>query len=236
MNNRPTRMLSFPLAITICLLASGPSFGGVVGGSGGFLMGINSLSMSGFSTHLEENGYPGLSRAFVELGCGAHAFVKTAVLTLEGGGFFGNGASNGRYDISLSGGHGFHHVGVIVYERQNLMVYPLVGLGVAGYRLKVTDYEAGTMRDFTSTSVIADVALAAEHIFAQESDRRSNVGVIFGFRVGYTFSVATNHWQAERNGSFMPTVPFPKLGMTGPYLRLYLGGGWLQMDTYDAGL
>lgn len=231
MNKRRASIPCVAPVVAVFLLLTGPAYGQATGVTGGFLMGINTLRMGGFTSHLERQGYPVVPATFVALGGAVHGFLDPVVLGVEGCGFSGNGVSNDRYEMLLSAAYGLPQVGVVVFARRNLYVYPLAGAGIGTCRFKVIDNDALKVREYTNSSFLTDVALALEYLFSPETEQQNNIGVVFGLRFGYMFSSGTAAWRAEGNGTYVPSRPFPRLGMAGPYLRLYLAGGWIRSDA-----
>jgi len=137
-------------------------------------------------------------------------------------------ATNGNYKASLSAACGFIDFGYDVLSSTKLNLYPLIGIGGGGLWLQIGKNNFNDILDtpernanLTSFTALFNFALGSDYMIKSSEDTKNKVGLVLGFRAGYIYSPWKGTWWTDNisidNG--------PKLGMTGPYLRLMIGIG-----------
>ena len=201
------------------------------GGRGYFMFGFNNLDIKNLNTALENKGYSKLSDNFLSFGGGGHGIINRFIIGGEGHGLIGEEANSENYKSSLSVGYGFFDFGYIVYSIGGLNVYPLLGIGGGGITLKISEKVPPSFDaildnpkrgvEISTGGLLLNIAVGADYLLNLGDRKWGNGGLVFGLRIGYTYSPIKSDWQFEE-GSISDG---PETGITGPYLRLMIGGG-----------
>lgn len=209
----------------------------VVGGMGYFMIGIGSLDIDGVNTRLEAAGMSTFSNNFLSLGGGGHSINGNLILGGEGHGMGVGEISEGDYTSSLSVGYGFFDIGYAVYSTDAFYVYPLIGIGGGGMSVRIV--ERGTSPSFNDVlenpkrgveistgGFLLNLSLGTDYVFAMEKGKNGRGGFSIGLRIGYVFTPIKGDWSMDEtklSGS-------PETAITGPYVRLLLGGGGFGVE------
>lgn len=71
-----------------------------------------------------------------------------------------------------------------------------------------------------------NLALGADYLLKLGGDEKREGGLIFGLRVGYILPMIKGGWEMDG----IDISDGPKVGISGPYFRLMIGGGGLRED------
>jgi hypothetical protein len=202
---------------------------------GYFMVGGNILDIDALNSILENEGYSTLSNNFLSIGGGCLHQKNRWIIGCEGHFLFGeenkSDITSGNFETSISAAYGFFDFGYILFNKHFFQVYPLIGLGGGVMSLKIkerlTDPSfAEVLADpkrnskLESAAFLINMAIGTEYLMKLREDETGIGGLVLGIRVGYTFAPFRSNWKLERtdvsNG--------PDLRMTGPYVRLILGG------------
>lgn len=200
-------------------------------GRGYFMFGVHFLDIDDLNTRLASLGYAKFPTHFYTIGGGAHGILESGiVIGGEGHALLSQKETTGTFKTALGGGYGFFNVGYVVYQQNDFTVYPLLGIGGGSVTMKITDSEAplfdeviGDPKRSTELSTggfLLDMAVGLDYLFQVGEDERDG-GIMIGLRAGYTFSPSDSDW--EMNGNEINGGP--DFGVTGPYVRLMIGGG-----------
>lgn len=208
---------------------------GEKGGMGYFMIGACILDLGDLNTRLVDNGYTEMSDNIFSMGGGGHAIINRIIIGGEGQALIGNKETSATYKTSLGGGYGFFNLGYIVYSNSSLRIYPLLGIGGGGISLGIS--EQGTAPTFDEVledpkrnadlftgGLLLNLAVGAEYFLKTGADDKGNRGWIFGIRTGYTLTPVQGDWHMEMT----EVSGGPDLGITGPYLRIMIGGGGFE--------
>jgi len=209
----------------------------VVGGMGYFMMGIGSLDIGDLNTRLETAGFSTFSEKFVSFGGGGHSINGNLIMGGEGHGMSVGEVSEGDYTTSLGAGYGFFDIGYAIYSTDALYVYPMLGIGGGGMSIRIV--EKGTSPSFNDVlenpkrgvevstgGFLLNLSLGTDYVFAMEKDETGRGGLAIGLRVGYIFTPRKGDWamdETKLSGS-------PETVITGPYVRIVLGGGGFGIE------
>lgn len=206
------------------------------GGRGYFMCGGSIVDIDALNSRLEGKGYSEFSHNFFSIGGGGHAIINRVIIGGEGHALIGRGETSGNYENSLSAGYGFFDVGYIVYSTRYLNVYPLLGLGGGGVDLKIMERGAPSFDEvlddpkrsanLSTGGFLLNVALGTDYLLKLGGDEEGEGGLVFGLRVGYTFTPIKGEW--EMNGTEISGGP--EVGITGPYVHLMIGGGGVSKE------
>jgi hypothetical protein len=119
-----------------------------------------------------------------------------------------------------------------VYSTEDLRVYPLLGLGGGGMSLNIV--ERGTSPSFdevlddpkrdvelSTGGFLLNLALGTDYLLKLGGDEKEESCFIFGLRTGYIFAPIKGNWEMDG----VDISGGPDVGITGPYIRLMIGGG-----------
>jgi hypothetical protein len=206
-----------------------------------FQFGAGKMDTGELNTVLERAGYSVVTRSplsdmddsFISFGLGTHGVVNGVLLGWELNGLTSRETTNaaGAYRVSLGGGYGFVNVGYMAYSMEGLDIYPMIGIGGGGVRLKMT-----SRRTLSFAQVVADPdqgaelstggfllnpALGLDYMLSLSGDEKRESGVVFGLRVGYVLAPLSGAWKMDQTD----VAGGPQASPAGPYLRLTVGLG-----------
>lgn len=204
------------------------------GGRGYFMFGGSIIDIKSLNSKLDSKGYPKFPDNFISLGGGGHGIIGKVIIGGEGHGLIGRETTGGSktYKTSISAGYGFFNFGYIVYSTKGLSVYPLLGLGGGGMSFKIVERETIPSFDdvlnnpkrsanLSTSGFLLNLALGTDYLLKLEEDKKREGGLVFGLRIGYTFALIKGSWKMDG----IEISGGPEIGITGPYIRLMIGGG-----------
>lgn len=211
-------------------------------GRGYFMFGGNQLDMDDLNLRLKESGLTRFSDNYLSLGGGGHAIVNDRiVIGGEGHALLGRTKSSMVHDTDygskFSAGYGFFDLGYVILRGGGLDVYPLLGIGGGGISMKIVESEVGSFGDLlddpsrgsklSTWDFMINLGLGIDYLFVLGGTERGEGGLVLGLRGGYVYSPFEADWKFE--GETLPGGP--DLGITGPYVRILIGGGgWGKID------
>lgn len=131
--------------------------------------------------------------------------------------------TNGNLAYELDGGGGYINMGYVVFNTQELLVFPLLGLGLdaLGIEQQINEDIAFETNQFLAANYFIvspniDLGVGIDW-FPQKKEYK------LGLRVGYNLSFSdTNKWR--HYGGEITNNDLPNNDLNGFYLRLTLGG------------
>jgi len=203
------------------------------GGRGYFMFGGNIIDIKSLNSYLESKGYSKLADNFISFGGGGYGIIGKVIIGGEGHGLIGEESTSDSYKTSIGASYGFVNFGYIVYSTKGLSVYPLLGLGGGKMSLKIV--ERGTASSFddvldnpersaklSTGGFLLTLALGTDYLLKLGEDEKGKGGLVFGLRIGYTFAPIKGSWEMDGG---IEISGAPEIGITGPYIRLMIGGG-----------
>ncbi len=202
------------------------------GGRGYFLLGGTIIDIKNLNLRLENKGYPKLSGNFISLGGGGHGIIGKVIIGGEGHGLIGRKTTSGSYETSIGASYGFFKLGYIVYSAKRLSFYPFLGLGGGGISLEIVKRETAPSFDdvldnpkrstkLSTGSFLLNLALGIDYLLKLGGNEEGEGGLVFGLHIGYTFAPIKGNWEMDG----IDISGGPEIGITGPYIRLMIGGG-----------
>jgi hypothetical protein len=203
------------------------------GGVGYSMFGRGTIGIGGLNTKLESKGYSRMSESFFSVGGGGHGIVNNRmIIGGEGHTLLGDAATSGNYKNSITISYIFFDLGYIVYSLKELRLYPLLGVGVGGMNLKITEEVKSLSIDdaldnpqrgieLSTGGFLLNFALGIDYLLIFGQDETTKAGMILGIRAGYTFAPSKGSWSMDE----IEVSGAPEIGITGPYIRFTLGGG-----------
>jgi hypothetical protein len=200
-------------------------------GGGGFTIGYGYMDISALEKFIPRR-FGGLNATHVVIGGTGHGVFNNFVLGGTGYAMIGDAVSNDSLKYSAGGGAGTLDIGYVVFNRQRVKIYPLMGIGGFGYGLQVSksrNFSASQLSENPAQEIninqggfAMDVSVQVNIIPAPEYDEleRSYGGFMTGLRIGYTCSVPGSSW----NYSGGAITDGPKFGLGLVYAKLIIGG------------
>lgn len=215
-----------------------PAAENIRGGQGYFMISTNILDLDEFNTGLRQNGYPDFSGDLFSVGLGGHSTVNRFILGMEGHALMTGKKNftraNRNYQRSLEAAYGFLNIGYQVIRHAGFSLYPLFGLGGGGVMLKITDRTTtafddvlanpGRSAQLRTSGFLFHAALGFDYLVATRRSENRTSGLVLGLRAGFAFAPHNGTWHLEES----KISGGPEIGVTGPYIRLLLGGGSKQ--------
>jgi len=209
-------------------------------GSGGgyFMMGVSVLDVDDLNTRLANSGYPEFSNNFISIGGGGRGFVNKFVLGGQGHTLIAGDENitlnNTAYKTSLTAGYGLFNFGYLIYSKNRLNIYPLIGLGGGGLMLKITEDSSPSFDEILANPkrsvelnfgvFLLSVSLGMEYFIKLGEDEKGIGGLIVGLEAGYMIAPFSDDWMMEKND----VIGGPDIGFQGPYIRFMFGGGGMS--------
>jgi hypothetical protein len=82
----------------------------------------------------------------------------------------------------------------------------------------------GRSATLTTAGFLVHVSLGGDYLFVMHQDAGERRGLIVGFRAGYNFAPLKSDWHLDE----FEIAGGPEINVTGPYVRLLIGGGELR--------
>ena len=206
------------------------------GGAGFFAFGALLTDQDPMNDALAARGLPQVSSAFVTLGSAGYFRLNRLLLGGEGYAILPREGSSPTHETTVSGGMGFFDVGYVVVSRGGLAIFPMLGLGGGGLSYSIGEKRAGGFdavlddprrgASLTRGGFLGQIALGIDHLFDGRREATQAGGPVVGLRVGYAAQLTHGDWQvfgASVDGG-------PSVGLGGPFLRLVVGGGGMELD------
>jgi hypothetical protein len=206
---------------------------------GYFSIGGTTIDLDDLNTRLNNKGYSEPSDGLFSIGGGIFQKVSPNVLFgVEGGFLIGDQADSDiggkKYSSSILGGYGLLNTAILAYESDNFEVYPVFGMGLGGINVKVGQSSFDAILDnpqraasMGTMSFLLNVGLETDWKIALSGDNSNDDFFYIGLRGGYLFAPFSSGWYMDE----MSLTGDPDGGMTGPYLRLTIGGGGQFMKS-----
>jgi hypothetical protein len=201
------------------------------GGAGYFMPGASMLNVNNLNAMLNNAGYPSLSGNLISYGGGGHGVWNRWVIGGHGHSLVGTPENSNNYTLDLAGGMGFIDFGYTLFTRPKMDIYPLLGIGLGGITLDIAE---DTPQDFmdllnnpdSGTEIsqggfLLDFSINATYLIDMADLPFEREGLIIGLQGGYVLDPTDNTWYM--NGNEVSNGPV--MNMSGPYLRLLVGGG-----------
>ena len=205
----------------------------VYGGMGYFYSGVSFADLDALNTMLMENGMPELGNTSVSFGGGGQGIIGNFILGGEGHGIVGESGLNQTYRVSYGGGYGLFNIGYVVYAKPAVLIYPMLGIGGGGQSVTITNRStlpvsfSDLLEDpkhqsvLTKGSFLIDLSVNSNIFIFGNTGGNSSGGFLVGLRAGYLLELSNARWYIDDQ----ELVGGPDSGMSGPYIRLVIGGG-----------
>ncbi len=208
------------------------------GGFGYIILEGNSMDIQELNTTLSRRGYSQFSDTIFGIGAGGHE-IKNRFIFYDGYAvlFFprykNSTVLNKKYNTSLYGFYGLWNVGYIIYEKNNLKIFPLLGFGGGAMKMKIIEKRSFDdilnnpkgSSTLTHGISILNLAVGAEKLFRKKEGKKGDRYLMFGIRLGYRYCPNEYDWENVLGG--------PDISLTGPYFLVMFGGGHIDKKKSD---
>lgn len=205
-------------------------------GMGYSMFGSSVLDLSAINSRLKNHGYSTMADNFFSVGGGGHAIINNRlIIGGEGHSLLGEENVSNMYKSSLIGGYGLFDVGYVVFNKSQLRVYPMLGIGGGGMTLKIrqkptslsfndvlNNPERGV--ELSTSGFLLSFAIGADYLLLIGGDEHGKGGFVFGIRAGYTLSPFQHDWMLDE----LELSDAPKTEITGPFITVMFGGGGME--------
>ena len=188
----------------------------------------NSMDLQELNTTLSRRGYSQFSDTIFGIGAGGHE-IKNRFFPR----YKNSTVVNKKYNTSLYGFYGLWNVGYIIYEKNNLKIFPLLGFGGGAMKMKIIekrsfddilDNPKGSSTITHGISIL-NLAVGAEKLFRKKEGEKGDRYLMFGIRLGYRYCPDEYDWENVLGG--------PDISLTGPYFLVMFGGGGQNKKKSD---
>ncbi len=220
----------FLFLIAFLMISTGGIAQKYIGGAGAVNGGSAYFDVSGFNQFLPES-FPEFSGDFLSIGGDGYFMYNNFVIGGNGQGLFGDNIKSGTQQASIGGGFGFFQFGYDFLHKDNLKLYPLVGIGGGGIDMvfsTIGRFSAQDIQDRNTNeeyiqsniswgSVLFDLGIGFDYF--PEDDGKSSPRI--GVRTGYILSPSKNDF-TYAGGIITEAESY---SFNGFYFRIVIGGG-----------
>ena len=201
------------------------------GGHGFFAVGVQRADIDRLNNALFASGLPAFSQTFLTLGGGGFAVRNRFLIGGEGHGLIQSSetTADGVFRTGVTAGFGLFDLGYQVWRSGRFAVYPMVGIGGGGISLRIRERATVDFDDLlddprrgvtvTGAGMLLSASLGADLLIPVGPARRG--GFLVGVQGGYTFFPLEAAWFADGSD----VAGGPDVRLTGPWLRVTVGGG-----------
>lgn len=208
-------------------------------GEGGFTIGYGNMDVSGLRAFIPSGDGSLITGNQSLVGGTGHGIIDRMVIGGTGYGILGDELSSDSFSIDLGGAAGTFDFGYLVLDRNNIKVFPMLGVGGGSYGVKIAQRrnisasqaaaDPGREISMNNGSFIFDLSLNLRTIPFVEYHAKDDSygGFMTGLSVGYLFSTASANWSftgGEITGG-------PRFGINMLYVKLVLGGLGYKIKT-----
>lgn len=223
------------VSIAVCLLSGAVAAQdrSEQGGMGYSSFGQSYIGIDDLNAALKAKGYSAIPDKFFSVGGGGHSIVDGRwIFGGEGHALIGDAVVTGDVKSSLLISYGFFDFGYLLFSKADFYAYPLIGIGGGGMTLNMHEDIAMISLDemldnpnrgvsMTSGGFLVNLAVGLDYLLKFGGGSTEKGGMLFGIRAGYTFSPFSRGWTVDD----VDVTGAPKIGITGPYIRIMIGGG-----------
>jgi hypothetical protein len=196
---------------------------------GSFEIGPQNIDLTGVNGELAKNGAGSFSDMSTTIGgSGYMLFNNRLLIGGEGAGFWQN-ASGPDAKAKIMGGYGFVDVGVVPVPTRNLLIYPMIGIGGGGAKVR---FHSKEYYDFLFGDEVfyeceepsfgafaMNFALGTDVRIKLMESRYSDGGLSLSMKAGYIWLPMDTEWEVDGFDIFGS----PEATFAGPYVKFGIG-------------
>ncbi len=200
-------------------------------GRGFFMLGWRATDIDELNVALQGREYAELSNRFLSIGGCGYRINGKWILGGEGHAIESKDVTSQGYKISLAGGYGLFNAGYLIHKKNNLNLYPMLGIGGGALTLNMIENSTPSFDEMlqdpkrgmqiSTAGLMVSAGIGVDYLFMKKKSESEEGGMAIGLRIGYTISPFVGNWifrESEIAGG-------PELGITGPYVHFMIGGG-----------
>lgn len=206
------------------------------GGIGFYQPGVQFFAPQGLNDYFPDS-YPEMKFGLMSHSGGGYAIRKNFIYGGEWGSYKGGPFIQDDIQVDLEAETGGVKLGYVVYAKQKLMVFPMVGFiwndlyfyihepdQNEAYTTVTNHPKQATTLKHSSTNL--DLSLSATYMIKGEMSENGGGGLMLGLQAGYQLNGFTSKWTYD-NGVLDGG---PAFNLDGFYVRLIFGGGGLSFN------
>lgn len=198
---------------------------------GFFIPGVRMMELKSLSSVLEDKGYGKISESFFSLGGGGFGVIGKVIVGGEGHGIIGKNVYSESFKTSIKGGYGLFDLGYMIYSKNFLNIYPILGIGGGSINLKIVEKGEAAFEEImedpkrgvnlSTSGFLLNISLTIDRLLKMKERERCGGGLTYGIRIGYLLAPFRNDWRMDK----IKIHSGPKISFRGPYIALLFGGG-----------
>lgn len=196
-------------------------------------LGFNTINLKNFDAALIKNNYVPFSENMFFIGTGNRGLVGNLILGGEGNFSIEKrniNSSNNHISYMTSSTNIVGNIGYIIYQKENIIIYPLLGLGLSRLSFDfIKNEKIGTIDDvlkmpdrgarLENHGLIADLGLEGGYLIGLGKSESKKGGITLGVRVGYTFTL----YQTGLRFRDFGIEESPDINFNGFYIKVLAG-------------
>ncbi len=216
---------------TISLLAQESNHQSIIGGSGHISAGLGFFDFGNINKRLVANDLPKIPQVSNSVGGGGHFMLGKFVLGTSVQQYTPKRFQFDTIKLDVRAGYGFLEVGYVALTTPRVQLYPVVGIGIGGYTIKIATVDTNLTFDellldpkrgieLKSGGMLLNACLNLD-FFLVKHDASLPYGLLTGLEIGYTYMPKVGDWEVGGE----PVKDSPKTNLNTFYVRIKLGGG-----------
>jgi len=193
------------------------------GGSGGFMVGFKSYNTSAHQFFIPDGG-PTIGDNIIQFGGEGYGLLNQWVIGGSGYMSQGDQTEENNLQYQIHGGGGFFNVGYVVHHTQEILAFPLFGIGVdaLGINRRVEEDIAFEPDRFLEANYF--IVRTSLELGIGVDWFPGKKGLKLGIRTGYNVTLSRgNEWR--HYGGEITNPDLPENDLDGFYVRITIGGG-----------
>jgi len=196
-------------------------------------IGHNTINIKNFDNLLIRNNYLPFSENIFFIGTGNRGLVNNFILGGEGNFSIEKkniNSFNNHISYITSSTNILGNIGYIIYEKKNIAIYPLFGIGLSRLSFDfIKNEKIGNINNLLSMpdrgarlenyGLIGDIGLEGGYLIGIGKSENKKGGIALGIRIGYTFTI----YQTGLRFRDFEVEGIPDINFNGFYVKI-LGG------------
>lgn len=213
------------IAFTLMFAQAKSQSEGTYGGSGYLGFRLMKQNFSNLNAAFASNNLPQISENILAFGGGGHGYINKLIIGGEVFSYELADKNNGTYTTQVRGDYGFFNLGYLLYNKKNIMLAPMLGIGS---HTMVIDINDNTIENFNqllsnpkkgtrlkNEQFLFDLGLKADLYLTERKF------FYIGLKAGYMFAPIESEWTDVNKIS----IDGPSLNADGAYAQLYFTFG-----------